>query len=136
MAEKAVETVFRRNGAVVLATLVLLTLLAWLAIFAGAGTGMDPIAMTGWWLPSTTPAFGSAWTPGYWLIAFFMWASMMVAMMLPSASPLVLLYARVVRQAEGQGRSQNALASIAAFAGGYITLWILFGLLALTLQWT
>jgi predicted metal-binding membrane protein len=60
---------------------------------------------------------------------------MMVAMMLPSASPLVLLYARVVRQAERQRRSQSALASIAAFAGGYIPLWSLFSLLALTLHW-
>jgi predicted metal-binding membrane protein len=59
----------------------------------------------------------------------------MVAMMLPSASPSVLLYARVVRQAEGQGRARNASASIAAFASGYLTLWILFSTLAVIVQY-
>ena len=42
----------------------------------------------------------AAWTLSYWLIVFFMWVAMMVAMMLPSAAPMVLLYARVVRKAE------------------------------------
>lgn len=130
------ESTLRRDGAVVLAALVLLSLLAWLAVLAGAGTGMDPAAMSGWWLPSAAaPAFGSGWTPAYLLIAFFMWAAMMVAMMLPSASPMVLLYARVARQAQSRGQSKRASASIAAFAGGYIALWILFSLVAVALQW-
>jgi len=126
----------RRDGAVVLAALVLLSLLAWLAVLAGAGTGMDPAAMSGWWLPgAAAPAFGSDWTPAFLLIAFFMWAAMMVAMMLPSASPMVLLYARVARQAQSRGQSQRASASIAAFAGGHLALWILFSLVAVALQW-
>jgi len=126
----------RRDGAVVLAALVLLSLLAWLAVLAGAGTGMDPAAMSGWWLPgAAAPAFVSDWTPAFLLIAFFMWAAMMVAMMLPSASPMVLLYARVARQAQSRGQSQRASASIAAFAGGYLALWILFSLVAVALQW-
>jgi len=130
------ESTLRRDGAVVLAALVLLSLLAWLAVLAGAGTGMDPAAMSGWWLPGTaTPASGSGWTPAHWLIAFFMWAAMMVAMMLPIASPMVLLYSHVARQAQSRGQSQRASASIAAFAGGYIALWILFSLVAVALQW-
>jgi predicted metal-binding membrane protein len=63
-----------------------------------------------------------------------MWAVMMVAMMLPSASPMVLLYARVVRHAESRGKVKRASASIAAFAGGYLALWTLFSLLAVALQ--
>jgi predicted metal-binding membrane protein len=97
---------------------------------------MDPVFMSGLWLSSAAaPAAGSGWTPGYWAIAYFMWTAMMVAMMLPSASPMVLLYARVVRQAETQGRGQKASASIAAFAGGYIALWSVFSLLAVAAQW-
>jgi predicted metal-binding membrane protein len=134
MTETDIEVLFKREGAIVLAALLLLTLLAWLAVLAGAGTGMDPVAMSGWLLPSAAPpAFG--WTLAYWLIAFFMWTVMMVAMMLPSASPMVLLYARVMRQAKSREDSQSAAAAIAAFAGGYIALWILFSLLAVTLQW-
>jgi predicted metal-binding membrane protein len=129
IAEMGFESVLRRDGAVVLAALVLLSLLAWLAVLAGAGTGMDPAAISGWWLPSAAaPAFGSRWTPAYRLIAFFMWASMMVAMMLPRASPMV-------RQAEKRGDNRGASASIAAFAGGYLALWILFSLVAVALQW-
>jgi predicted metal-binding membrane protein len=129
------ETLLRHENAVVLAALLVLTLLAWLALLAGAGTGMSPAAMSGWWLPTELPSAESwSWTPYYWLIAFFMWAVMMVAMMLPSASPLVLLYARVMRQAESQGRKVEAPVSISAFASGYLTLWILFSGLAVALQ--
>ena len=135
MAAAALETLFRRDGVVVMGALGALILLSWTVLLAGAGTGMDPAVMSGWWLPTATPSSSTPWTPTYWVIAFFMWAVMMVAMMLPSASPSVLLYARVVRQAEGQGRARNASASIAAFASGYLTLWILFSTLAVIVQY-
>jgi predicted metal-binding membrane protein len=64
-----------------------------------------------------------------------MWAVMMVAMMLPGASPLVLLYGRVVRHAVANGRARHARAAVACFASGYLTTWILFSLLAVSLQW-
>jgi len=135
MSGPAIESLFRRDGVAVLAALVALTLLAWLALLGGAGTGMDPFAMSGWLMPVTLPqALSAAWTPSYWLIAFFMWGVMMVAMMLPSASPMVLLYAQIVRRAESQGRTIRATASIAAFASGYLALWILFSALAVALQ--
>lgn len=133
MGGTALESVLRRENAIVFAALAALTLLAWLALLAGAGTGMSPAAMSGWWLPlELPPAESWSWTPYYWVIAFLMWAVMMVAMMLPSASPMVLLYARVVRHAKSQGR--EAPASIAAFTSGYLTLWILFSALAVALQ--
>ncbi len=119
-----------------LAALAMLTLLAWVALLLGAGTGMDPAAMSGWLMPlALSPALSGDWSLSYWLIAFFMWAAMMVAMMLPSASPMVLLYARVLRQAERQRRTAKVSASIAAFASAYLALWILFSLLAVKLQW-
>jgi predicted metal-binding membrane protein len=136
MTGTAIEVLFRRGDVVVLAALVALVLLAWLALLGGAGTGMDPFAMSTWRLPVALPPVAmTAWSFSYWLIAFCMWAVMMVAMMLPAASPVVLLYARVVRQAEGHGRDLRARAAIAAFASGYLTIWILFSLLAVCLQW-
>ena len=135
MGSTVVETLFRRDTAVVAAALILLTLLAWLALLAGAGTGMSAIAMSGWWLPMSLPAGESwSWSAYYWLIAFVMWAVMMVAMMLPSAAPTVLLYARVVQHADAKNGTHDAPASVSAFAGGYLTLWILFSLLAVLLQ--
>ena len=136
MTGTAVEILFRRDGVVVVLALAGLTLLAWLATIAGAGTGMDPFAMSGWSVGvASPPVRGTAWAPAYWLIAAFMWAAMMVAMMLPSASPMVLLYARIVRKAEDDGRAAHPRAAIAAFACGYLTIWILFSLLAVSLQW-
>jgi predicted metal-binding membrane protein len=136
MTDFALETIFKRDTAVVAAALLALTLLAWLALLAGAGTGMDPFAMSGWLLPAGGAAAQSwTWTPAYWLIAFFMWAVMMVAMMLPSASPMVLLYGRVVRQSERKGQITNAAGSVAAFAAGYLTLWSLFSVVAVAGQW-
>jgi predicted metal-binding membrane protein len=130
----AIETLFKREDAVVLAALVLLALLAWLATVAGAGTGMDPFAMSGWRVPAAPPAPGTAWALSYWLIVFFMWVAMMVAMMLPSATPMVLLYARVVRKAEGDSGAARVRTAIASFASGYLAVWSLFSLFAVFLQ--
>ena len=57
-----------------------------------------------------------------------MWATMMVAMMLPSAAPAILLYARVHRH------STEAPPPTAAFLAGYLACWLGFALLAASLQ--
>jgi predicted metal-binding membrane protein len=125
----------RRETILVLMALGLVAALAWLAVLEGAGTGMSPPAMSGWLPPAgLPPAMSGSWTLTYWLIAFFMWATMMVAMMLPSASPMVLLYGSVMRHAANRGRAENVPASIAAFASGYLALWILFSAFAVALQ--
>ncbi|MDJ0514425.1 MAG: DUF2182 domain-containing protein, partial [Methyloceanibacter sp.] len=129
------EALLRRENAVIAGALLVLIVLAWIAMLAGAGTGMSVIAMSGWWLPMSLPAGESwPWTPYYWLIAFVMWAVMMVAMMLPSAAPMVLLYGRVVRRADEQAGTADAPLSVASFVGGYLTFWILFSALAVVLQ--
>jgi len=135
MADLALEAIFKRDNTVVALALLALMLLAWLALVAGAGTGMDPFAMSGWFLPAGPPAESEPWTHAYWLIAFFMWTIMMVAMMLPSASPTVLLYGRVVRQAERNSEVAHASGAVAAFAAGYLTLWSVFSVFAVVLQW-
>lgn len=72
------------------------------------------------------------WTTSYAAMVFAMWAIMMLAMMLPSATPMILLYARVAGQA-GEG---STLAPTSVFAGTYLALWTLFALLATAAQWT
>jgi predicted metal-binding membrane protein len=59
-----------------------------------------------------------------------MWAVMMTAMMLPSASPTLLLYGVIAR------RSARAAAArqIYAFAAGYLLVWTAFSLGATVLQ--
>jgi predicted metal-binding membrane protein len=55
------------------------------------------------------------------LLTFMMWAVMMVAMMLPSASPMVLTYGRIVR-----GRSDTPAYALWIFAGAYFVIWTAF----------
>jgi len=61
-----------------------------------------------------------------------MWMLMMAAMMLPSATPLLLLVHRATAQQHGSGRA--ALDTI-AFALGYLAVWSAFSVLATAAQW-
>ena len=58
-----------------------------------------------------------------------MWLVMMVAMMLPSAAPMILLYAAFARGARGA-----ALAPAFVFAGIYVLLWTAFSAVAAMAQ--
>ena len=60
-----------------------------------------------------------------------MWALMMVAMMLPSAAPMILTYSRMAGEARRKG---GALIPGLLFAGLYLAIWIAFSLLAATAQ--
>ena len=64
-------------------------------------------------------------------LLFLMWAVMMVAMMLPSAMPMILLQAAVMRKARN-GRSLAA--SVSVFVAGYIVVWTLFSIAATLIQ--
>ncbi len=59
-----------------------------------------------------------------------MWWVMMVAMMVPAASPTILLYARVHRHSNGL----EAAPPTAAFLAGYLACWLGFALIAAGLQ--
>jgi len=82
------------------------------------------------------------WTPGYALVLFSMWWLMMIAMMLPSAAPMVLLHAAVTRKGlaraddAGQSAPSHRLRSAAtAFFAGYLVMWGVFSLVAVFAQW-
>jgi predicted metal-binding membrane protein len=61
-----------------------------------------------------------------------MWWVMMVAMMLPSAAPMLLLFARVNRKDKAAG---SPLMPTGAFATGYLIAWGGFSVVAAGLQW-
>jgi predicted metal-binding membrane protein len=56
---------------------------------------------------------------------------MMVAMMVPTAAPMTLMYAAVARKAAAQ---HNPLAPTFVFVAGYITMWAIFSLAATVAQ--
>src|SRR2546430_160707 len=138
MADAALEAVLRRDRAIVVAALVILTALAWayvwwLAVDMEMG-GMDmsgfrmiPAGM-GMMMPATAP-----WTAMELAFVFVMWAVMMIGMMTPSATPMILLYARVGRQAAQQGQP---LAASAYFPASYLLALIGFAPAARLAPWT
>jgi predicted metal-binding membrane protein len=135
----AVEAALRRQRAVTIAALGLLTLLAWAWLLLGAGMGMAPHAALHLFPapPSTEmaamlgmdmPMASAGWTVAQLLLAISMWWVMMVAMMLPAAAPVILLYARA-------GAAQDAARPATGwFLGGYLAVWGLFSLLTAALQ--
>lgn len=135
--EGALTAVLRRDRMVVIAALAVLVLLAWaytVWLAMSMSTMMDtamPMPMAESGMKMLAPAF-RPWTGAHFAITFVMWAVMMVGMMTPSAAPMILIYARVGRQAALQDKP---LAATGFFAGGYLLAWISFSLLATTGQW-
>jgi predicted metal-binding membrane protein len=107
-----------------------LSALAWLYLWRMPVTlgsaPMDGMAgMAG--MPGMSMA--SPWSPAALWMTFLMWSVMMVAMMLPSAAPMVATYALV---AEDRGPSPRL--RVALFAGGYVAVWIAFSAVVTVLQ--
>ena len=97
------ETVLRRDRAVVVGALVVVTALAWADLVWLANDmwmgGMDmtgfrmiPVGQ-GWMMPVSAP-----WQPIEFGAVFVMWVVMMIGMMTPSVAPMILNYARIGRQ--------------------------------------
>ena len=130
-AETLLQAALRRDRLLMAGALALVLLLAWLGLLLGAGMEMTALettrmaGMDGWLMQ---PAL---WSPGYALLLFAMWWAMMLAMMLPSAAPTLLLFARVNRDKAGG----PPLVPTGVFAAGYLLVWGGFSLLAVALQW-
>jgi predicted metal-binding membrane protein len=71
------------------------------------------------------------WTATEFGLTFAMWALMMVAMMVPTAAPMTLMYAAIARKAAAQ---HNPLAPTFIFVTGYLTMWAIFSLVATIAQ--
>jgi predicted metal-binding membrane protein len=72
------------------------------------------------------------WTAWDLVLVFLMWAVMMVAMMVPTASPLILLFAEINRR---RNERQGTLLATGQFLLGYLTVWTGFSVLATLAQW-
>ena len=95
----------------------------------GIAAGLAAIAGLAWFY-----LWGMASMPGMEMglaMTVLMWAVMMAAMMLPSASPAILLYAAMVRKNAERG---VALAAGWLFVAGYLLAWVGFGVAAALLQ--
>jgi predicted metal-binding membrane protein len=113
----------QHDRAAVSGCLVAVILLAWGYLFLGVGIETDTMDMGG-----QTMLMAPHWSVGYGALIFLMWAIMMVAMMLPSVAPTVLLVAALAR-------GRRSLPSAGLFALGYVLIWTGFSLVATLLQW-
>ena len=71
------------------------------------------------------------WTATEFGLRLLMWVIMMVAMMLPTAVPMTLVYAAVARKA---ARERQPVAPTFVFIAGYLTVWGLFSVAATIAQ--
>lgn len=131
-ADDLLEAVLRRDRFVVVTAIVLLLVLSWAWVLVGAGTGMDVLTTTGLRRMSMHMMRPATWTAGYAGLMLSMWWIMMVAMMLPSATPMLLLFARVNRKQRMTGRPY---VPTAVFLAGYLAAWLGFSVIATGLQW-
>ncbi len=137
MSDAALEIVPRRDRAILVAALVLLTLVAWAYLWGLADDmamgGMDMTgfrmvpAGIGMMMPATAP-----WRPVEFVFVFAMWIVMTIGMITPTAAPMTLLYARVGRRTANQNRPFPAAMW---FLGGYLLAWTVFSFAATLTQW-
>src|SRR5437762_1771518 len=74
----------------------------------------------------------SSWPVATLLPLFFMWAIMMIAMMLPSALPMILTFAALTRNRQRLG---HPYVPMSIFVAGYVAIWCVFSALAAAAQW-
>jgi predicted metal-binding membrane protein len=106
--------------------LVGLPLACWIWVIAMARDMYGPMTGPSAWMMRAT------WDAPYLLLLWAMWAAMMAGMMLPSATPVILLAARPVGR-PGVDASLAA-ARLDALVGGYLAVWALFSAGATALQ--
>jgi predicted metal-binding membrane protein len=100
-----------------------LTALAWLYLIRMPMSPHD-LGALGARMLSALP---SRWAD--WPLTFLMWAVMMVAMMVPSASSMVMAYARIA-----SARGARPALRVWSFVAGYIAMWTLFSVIATASQ--
>ena len=113
-----------RHERAVTSVLVLVTVASWTWIVLMARDMYGTMRGASAWMMTTQ------WDIAHVLLLWAMWAVMMTAMMLPSAAPLVLLYAAALHARH----IRHATASIWALGGGYLIVWGLFSAVATALQ--
>jgi predicted metal-binding membrane protein len=120
------ETVLKRDRTFVIAGLAGISAIAWAYMIyldqaMGTSTGME-MGMTRM----------QGWGTVDFLLMFIMWAVMMVAMMTPSASPMILTFSGISRRRSEQ---RNPMVATGVFLTGYLVAWTVFSAVATVAQW-
>jgi predicted metal-binding membrane protein len=121
----ALELALQRHRGPLIILLILFPVVCWAWIVALARDMYGPMTGASAWM--MTPR----WDARHILLLWLMWAVMMAGMMLPSASPMLLMYGVAARrQASGPAAGRE----IYAAAAGYLAVWTLFSVAATAAQ--
>ncbi len=130
------ERILQRDRAVVVIALAALSILSWIyLVFLATDMAKGDMSIMGQMSTGAMGAMTAAmaqWTLATFVLMLLMWWVMMVGMMMPSAAPMILLYATVTRK---QAKGRNPGRPIAIFIAAYIIIWGGFSLLAALAQW-
>ncbi|MFI5316068.1 MAG: DUF2182 domain-containing protein [Myxococcota bacterium] len=121
----ALERALRRDRLLVALGLSLVLAPVWLWLARASLDMYGSMSGASAWMMSAT------WDAPYTLLIFAMWSAMMAGMMLPSAAPAVLIFARVARS--GPEPDRPVLRAY-LFAAGYLVIWAAFSAGATALQ--
>ena len=128
-APSVLEQALRRDRVIVIGAVLAIAAIAWaytvyvaetrMGMGDGMGMGMAMADMRSW----SAANFG---------LMFVMWAVMMVAMMAPSAAPMLLMFAAVNRK---RRERQAPYVSTGIFLAGYVIVWTVFSVAATGGNW-
>lgn len=124
------ERLLQRDRVLLISLIGILFLLTALYTVLGIGMPMSALKMTAM-REMGGPAISQDWSLGFAVLVFLMWWVMMIAMMLPSVAPTVLLYSTLLRRGP---EAQSASAISAMFLGGYLMAWGGFSVVATLAQ--
>ena len=130
MSNEVADTVLRRDRILVLSGLALIIALSWAYVFSVISDTQN-MDMGGMGTQMTMPRM-QAWDVADFALTFVMWAVMMVAMMTPSAAPMILMFAAVNRRRRKQ---EVSYIPTSVFLAGYLVVWAAFSVMATAAQW-
>src|SRR5262249_52348166 len=121
----ALESALTRDGILLVASIAAVLVAAWAWIVGMARDMYGPMTGASAWVMT------DVWDARHLFLLFAMWTAMMVAMMLPSIAPLLLLYGAVLRRTVSP---MTATAQVYALGTGYLVVWTVFSLAATGMQ--
>jgi predicted metal-binding membrane protein len=122
------ESLLRRERWIVCGCLVAMVVLSWLYLLH-LKTAMD---MSGMNMPGMVMLDTQEWGATTVLLLFVMWAVMMVAMMVPSAMPMILAFLTVN---QGRSATNRPLVPVSIFLLGYLAIWTAYSAAATLAEW-
>jgi predicted metal-binding membrane protein len=127
----AIESLLERDRLLVVIALALLGILSWIYLVVLArDMAAGDMSLMGMGEMGVVPM--NHWTLNTFALALLMWCIMMIGMMVPSAAPMILLFAVITRK---QSPGGNPGTSIAIFIASYLIIWAIFSLFATLAQW-